>query len=293
MSTFLDSPAFQLPLAMPTAAYHKQFKRFTITAPPEHYCMLAIKKGNGMYRILSTIEDYLQNDFIIIKPGQSAVIVPDVLESVEFCFFFFRDDMVLPMNIDFSAHSLISQLLTPQPPLIKFILTEEQFITIEAYHTLFSEQESTALPYSNLIRCHNLTAMLITLARIFSASAPASDNAAPQSEQLSLTIEKVKYKIKKNYTEPLPLSSLAEYVQFNPSYLSRIFREFTGVTISGYINQIRIEHARQLLLDTDDLILDIAFSCGFPCISNFNLVFKNLTGTSPVQFRKMHRKVHL
>ena len=85
---------------------------------------------------------------------------------------------------------------------------------------------------------------------------------------------------------PLTLQELARIAHFSPSYLSRIFREKKGITISAYITQKRIENAKYLLIHSTMDIQTVASHCGFHAISHFNRVFKQSTGLSPMEFRR-------
>ena len=58
------------------------------------------------------------------------------------------------------------------------------------------------------------------------------------------------------------------------------------INLRQYINQYRVDHAKYLIVDTDESITDIALSCGFQSIRNFNRVFCRLTGMTPQELRK-------
>ena len=105
----------------------------------------------------------------------------------------------------------------------------------------------------------------------------------------SILTEQVKYLIRQNYSESLSLSDIAASVFANPSYLSRVFKEETGIPLSHYINQVRIQNAMVLLEDTEELIIDIAVACGYNYIPHFNRVFKEHTGMTPGAYRKSRR----
>lgn len=88
-----------------------------------------------------------------------------------------------------------------------------------------------------------------------------------------------------HYSEPVTLAGAARSAGVHPSYLSSLFRKVTGLTFKDYLNQIRIEHALELLKNTDYPIMEIAISCGFNDQSYFTKVFKKQTGMTPRQFR--------
>ena len=76
---------------------------------------------------------------------------------------------------------------------------------------------------------------------------------------------------------------------FSKYHFSRLFRQYTDTTFYKYLNQKRIAHAKQLLLDNDLPVLEIAFQCGFSNLSSFLRMFKLLTGYTPSELRKMYR----
>ena len=69
------------------------------------------------------------------------------------------------------------------------------------------------------------------------------------------------------------------------SYLSRIFIETYGVKFTQWLNDLRIEKAKRLLLESDHLIRDISQEVGFLSIQNFMRVFKQKTGVKPSEYR--------
>ena len=92
--------------------------------------------------------------------------------------------------------------------------------------------------------------------------------------------------IAEHFREDITLASIARDLGYEPHYLSRIFGNSTGVNLRSYINQYRIDYAKYLLSESDDPITDIALSCGFGTIRNFNRVFLEHVGVTPFAFRQ-------
>ncbi len=91
--------------------------------------------------------------------------------------------------------------------------------------------------------------------------------------------------IKLNYNTKLNLDDLARHVCLSKSYLSSIFKKETGMSISSYINKVRVENSKRLLRDT---ALSLAFISGECCFDNqsyFAKVFKAYVGMSPKKYR--------
>lgn len=77
------------------------------------------------------------------------------------------------------------------------------------------------------------------------------------------------------------LEKLAAHCHISPNYLSEMFRKTTGATFTDYLARVRIENALAALRDPNRRISEIAFAMGFRSLSQFNRVFKHITGQSP------------
>jgi len=100
-------------------------------------------------------------------------------------------------------------------------------------------------------------------------------------------VEEVIDIIEREHMNPnLSLEMLAELVDMSPSYLSRLFKKIKLVSINDYINNIRMEKAKELLLATKEPINIIMEKTGFLSRSHFYTLFKKLYGVTPNQFRQ-------
>ena len=99
------------------------------------------------------------------------------------------------------------------------------------------------------------------------------------------SISYIQQYINNNMKEDLSLARLAEKVYFNPSYLSRIFKQVTGINILSYINDIRVGKAKELLRDSSLKIHEIAAAVGYDSPSYFTQFFKRIVKISPQEYR--------
>lgn len=103
-----------------------------------------------------------------------------------------------------------------------------------------------------------------------------------------------KMKMDKPYLDAeLTIDSLAESIECTRHHLSQVINEQLGKSFYDYINQYRVEEAKQLLADPsrgNHKIASIAYDAGFNSISTFNDVFKKLAGSTPSQFRKQREE---
>ena len=91
--------------------------------------------------------------------------------------------------------------------------------------------------------------------------------------------------IREHSDEELSLTKVAKAVHISANYLSEKFKEVTGVNFVDYIARVRTEKARECLENSNLRISEIAFAVGFQSLSQFNRVFKKLTGKSPSAHR--------
>ena len=101
----------------------------------------------------------------------------------------------------------------------------------------------------------------------------------------SLLIQKVITRIDTDLTLDHSLKTYAELLSVHPSYLSSLFRKETGVTLTEYVNQKRVEHGVFLLNTTNMQIQTIAQQCGVSDINYFTRIFKKRIGKTPSEYK--------
>lgn len=84
----------------------------------------------------------------------------------------------------------------------------------------------------------------------------------------------------------LTIQSISDHVDLSPAYFSGIFFKETGVHVSEYINRIRVECAKRMLLTTNDKVVTVSEKLGFSSANYFNNLFKRYTGTTPKKYRE-------
>ncbi|MCL2773250.1 MAG: AraC family transcriptional regulator [Oscillospiraceae bacterium] len=97
--------------------------------------------------------------------------------------------------------------------------------------------------------------------------------------------------VKTNYMRKLTLNEVAEYVFLSPSYFSKIFKEEMNYYFNDYLNYVRVEKSKILLLTEKISLVDIADNVGFYDQSYFNKVFKKITGVTPKKYKESNGKI--
>jgi YesN/AraC family two-component response regulator len=91
--------------------------------------------------------------------------------------------------------------------------------------------------------------------------------------------------INENYTSNLNLSQVADISCLSYHHFSKVFKKYLGVGFKVYVNNIRIDKAKQMLLSSDLAVTYIAHSVGFEDLTNFERVFRKLTSYTPSEYR--------
>jgi len=101
----------------------------------------------------------------------------------------------------------------------------------------------------------------------------------------SVRIWKARNFIRENSSEQLSLGQVARAANTSANYFSEKFKEATGTNFVKYLARARYEKAMGLLCELDLRVSEIAFATGFQSLSQFNRVFKKLSGKSPTEYR--------
>lgn len=94
--------------------------------------------------------------------------------------------------------------------------------------------------------------------------------------------------IEEHSNEHVSLRKVADVAGINATHLSEKFKQVTGVKFVDYVARTRFERAKKLLEHAEFRVSEIAFAVGFQSLSQFNRVFKKLSGKSPSEYRTIH-----
>lgn len=92
--------------------------------------------------------------------------------------------------------------------------------------------------------------------------------------------------IQQNFTGKISLREFGEQFHLSEKYISRYFKEHFHITLSQYVTYLRLEHAKQLLQDTDIPVTDVAMQSGYQNVSYFIRSFQKAYAVSPLKYRK-------
>jgi AraC-like DNA-binding protein len=93
-----------------------------------------------------------------------------------------------------------------------------------------------------------------------------------------------------NFRRDIDVTDIATSAALHPKYAMNLFRQSTGMTLSEYINLLRLSYAQALLISDNEVnVLSVAMESGFGSLSAFNKSFRRIAGKSPSDFRRDYR----
>jgi len=98
-------------------------------------------------------------------------------------------------------------------------------------------------------------------------------------------ITRAKEFIQEHQTENLRLGHVAKACNTSTFYFCKMFKKVTGINFTDYLSRVRIEKSKNLLLNPNLRVSEIAFEVGFQSLTHFNRVFKKILGQSPTEYR--------
>lgn len=152
----------------------------------------------------------------------------------------------------------------------------------ELLQAALSPQEQTLSNYA----CSAILYTLLTeiIQRI---SVEGGDTVGQQYERLKPVLDY----IEQHYAEEIPLQTLAGLMCVTPEYFCHLFKKTTGIRPISYVNQVRINKSKELLLDNVQLgMQEIAQQVGFESASYYGAIFKKLERLTPGAFRRCYQK---
>jgi len=252
---------------------------------PEYQLFLVLK-GKGTRFIGDNIKHFKENDLVMTGPN-----LPHL----------WRSD---PMAEEQQTRGIVIYF---QPDLLGFNIEKEE---LETTRNLFQKSlrgievrgETNKVIGRWMIELLELKglASVIQLLKILNTLATSTDchpiahagyvNLNRESSQMNLIYQHVM----KNFSRRLPLEEVAEIMNMSVSSFSRYFKSRANKSFSDFLSEIRIGHACKMLHEEKMNISQVCYESGFFTLSNFNKQFKEVTGKTPLQYKKTYLEtIHL
>ena len=109
-------------------------------------------------------------------------------------------------------------------------------------------------------------------------------------EAYRVSVERVIRHMKEHLEEPLDLDQLAQIAAISKFHLVRVFDELTGTTPHHFLACLRVQRAKELLLNPQISITDVCIQVGYTSLGTFSTSFRTLVGISPLKFQSMPKR---
>jgi len=234
------------------------------------------------YNLNNIIHYHEEIELIYIKKGSFRIYINSICRSLQ------RGDLIVCNSGDIhcieSSEGSVCDILIFDNEIIKNLSNDyiiENFIPRERakpinpegfLKNIFYEINSQNAFYKEAV-CGQIINFFALLYRNFGSVRPATDKQSKSYQNLISYIDL-------NY-DKITFSEAADMMHYTKTYFSRVFKDISGITFTGYLNRIRIEKAVEKIKQKKGNITEIANECGFSTIRHFNRTFKEITGSVP------------
>ena len=225
-----------------------------------------IYRGKGVH--------HLNGKDFPLHQGAAYLLTPADVHSLEV------EEPMQIFNVQFSerlfhGNPLGMNLLQAQGTQLYLTVREEEIIQPLYFQVM--EEARNRQPYSipyiqGLTQC----ILILLLRKVESRDLQK----APNSIQQALMF------IHRHFREPLTLDGIAAVAGLSPHYFCQVFHNATGVTVTRYLNNLRAQYARNLLVTENRSITDVCFESGFGSFASFSRAFRECHHATPLQIRK-------
>lgn len=234
------------------------------------YILHYVINGKGTVEVNKKIYNVKEGQCVLVKPNQPLIQTADLDHPWEHCFFAFNGELADEM-ISHSYFKDKNVSGTLKNPMLHDYIMEAALIL-------------------NNQTCTEVVALYYLFKFLSCLDFEDDDKTDNYKESIRPSHKKyvsmVHEYIQINYSKAITVKEIVKRLNINRSYLYRIFKENTGLSIHDYLTSVRINEARRLLHETDLPITNIAQSVGYEHYPTFFKTFKLYTGISPQEYRQ-------
>lgn len=243
----------------------------------DFYELFLIVSGN--------VSHYINGQMLTLKPGSLVFMRPDDVHNYiyrdepnyEFINLAVRADIIESMFKYFDGIADVDFLLSSRLPVVERLTKSEMGSFVKKVDYFFTVDNSEKILKKLKIRSF----LADTFVKYFFART-IYDTPTDIPVWLEETVEKMR--LKENFAEGI--SRMTEISGKTQEHLARSVKKYYGVTLSRFVNELRINYTANLILNTNLKIIDICYEAGFGNLSHFYENFKKLYGMSPQKFRE-------
>lgn len=261
-------------------------------------CSLS-SQGLAIASIPTLFRQALDNSYYRLLRGYNSIITVEVTSRISECTFEYPQekenrlvDALMMTRIEDALgiyDDIVREASAYSPAAVHVTISRLSYAVDSALKTLFKNNFGPASEVPKLTIDWNDIEIIDQInARFYDVfeqiALRISDKKSGKHQEM---INKTLVLIESFYTTPdLSVDKLADELGLSPKYLSRLFKQITGKTIMDSVNELRLSKAQNLLLNTQEQILDIAIASGYSSSSYFHKIFKKEFGITPTEYRK-------
>ncbi|WP_312093163.1 AraC family transcriptional regulator [Niallia sp.] len=259
--------------------FHFKVAGLFSSTEPWHHAV----RTNPDYELLIGVKHTLYLTFddreIALKPGDILIIPPglrfkgtrDSLPMLSFYWIHFT------MTIDAADNSSFFSIIHhhPKDPFYSNTFPTTKIVTLVDH--LIETMKSTW--HSQHLLDSLTTSILLTISGITNQRTSDKDN------NVNYLVLYIIDWLNHHYMQPFSVEEAANYFGYNTAYFSHFFAKNTNKTLTSYVNDLRINHAKKALRSGTKSIKEIAYECGYQDEKYFSRIFRKLEGVSPSFYR--------
>ncbi len=265
---FIDYIKRMTPYQMECKHYHNQYEIYYLISGDRNY--------------------FIQDRVYHVEQGDLMIIRPNVLHKTVSC----NPSSHERILIEFDTSFFENFLATKEIELLDVFYKECSILHLDeaekkqivyCLNKLMQESKNNGTDHNLALKVYFLE-LLIHINRFYK-ELNALDYDHPS--KLHKRISEIITYINLNYGNDIGLDTLSKEFSISTAHLSRAFKKVTGISFIEYLNNIRVNEAQKLLIDTKLSILEIAEKVGYQNGTHFGRTFKSITGNSPSEYKKL------
>ncbi len=238
-------------------------------------------QGRGLFHINGVDYAVQAGEVFVAKPGEPHEIISS------------EDD---PLGIYFWSYTLVPpQKSVPEAGEVDVLLyaflnavrwVSAQVPAMQSTLTLLTQEIVLRQP-GYLPAVEGLVSkLLLDTARAVTEVSPSETSDAPAYNPAEATVQQIVRYLHDNYSRPLAVRDVAAQVHLSERHTNRLFRQIMGIPINDYLTTFRLKVAKQLLLNRQLSVTEIAYASGYRDVRYFITLFRRHTGLTPSAFRQ-------
>ncbi len=242
------------------------------------YELTYILRGNGKRLVGDSYENFYEGDLVLLGPSLPHTWFTEKRskENYRAIVIQFSLNFIEPM-LQYTEMADIRKLLKKADKGLRFSTQKSKELSVHLYQILHNKGVDS------------ITSLLLLLqklsnSRTISLATPGFRPIKGNQNQQRINI--VFQYVQQQFKNGISLREAASLIHLSQSAFCKFFKRISGKTFSDYVNDIRIAHACQLLIESDMLIEQIAYESGFDSLTYFNRIFLKKKETKPGSFRK-------